>query len=85
LDEVDLVPANHPNERSCQNIGAASGCKEVPVSITDDMQIMMFLADGETNNVRFDQLPNSGNSDFTLSLNVTNMSYANLELNFPLK
>ena len=85
LDEIDLVPANHPNERSCQNIGAASGCKEVPVSITDDMQIMMFLANGESNNVRFDQLPNSGDSNFTLSLNVSNMSYANLELNFPLK
>tara|TARA_B100000459_G_scaffold147112_1_gene115353 strand:- start:1333 stop:3357 length:2025 start_codon:yes stop_codon:yes gene_type:complete len=85
LDEIDLVPANHPNERSCQNIGAASGCKEVPVTINDDLQIMMFLAEDETNNVEFDQLPNSGDSNFTLSLNVTNMSYAKLELNFPLK
>ena len=85
LDEVDLVPTNHPDERNCQNIGSANGCKEVPVSITDDLQIMMFIADGESNNVRFDQLPNSGDSNFTLSLNVSNMSFANLELNFPLK
>ncbi len=85
LDEVDLVPENHPEERTCQNLQPSNTCKEVPVSITDDLQIMMFLADGESNNVRFDQLPNSGNSNFTLGLNVTNMSYAHLELNFPLK
>ena len=85
LEEIDLVPTNHPQERSCQNLGAAQGCKEVPVGITDDLQIMMFLADGESNNVRFDKLPNDGDSNFTLGLNVTNMSYAHLELNFPLK
>ena len=85
LEEIDLVPTNHPEERSCQNLGAAQGCKEVPVSITDDLQIMMFLADGENNNVRFDKLPNSGDSNFTLGLNITNMSYAHLEFNFPLK
>ena len=84
LDEVDLVPANHPEERTCQNLGSANGCKEVPVSITDDLQIQMFLKAGESNNVRFDQLPNSGSSNFTLALNITNMSYAHLELNFPL-
>ena len=85
LDEVDLVPENHPEERTCQSLGAGNGCKEVPVSITDDLQIMMFLADGESNNVRFNQLPNTGDSNFTLGLNVTNMSFAHLELNFPLK
>jgi hypothetical protein len=66
-------------------LDAGNGCKEVPVSITDDLQIMMFLADGESNNVRFNQLPNTGDSNFTLGLNVTNMSFAHLELNFPLK
>ena len=85
LDEVDLVPENHPEERTCQGLNAGNGCKEVPVSITDDLQIMMFLADGESNNVRFNQLPNTGDSNFTLGLNVTNMSFAHLELNFPLK
>ncbi|MGY8727689.1 MAG: hypothetical protein ACKVKS_00510 [Candidatus Poseidoniales archaeon] len=85
LDEVDLVPANHPEERSCQNFGSTNGCKEVPVSVTDDLQILMFLAADESNNIRFDQLPNSGDSNFTLALNITNMSYAHLEFNFPLK
>ena len=85
LDEIDLVPENHPQERTCQNLGSANGCKEVPVSITEDLQIMMFLAEDQSNNVRFDKLPNSGDSNFTLALNVTNMSFANLELNFPLK
>ena len=85
LDEVDLVPENHPEERSCQNLGSGNGCKEVPVTITEDLQIKMYLEAGETNNVRFDQLPNSGASDFTLSMNITNMSYAHLEFNFPLK
>ena len=84
LDEIDLVPANHPEQRSCQNLGSANGCKEVPVSITDDLQIMMFLDEGQTNNVRFDQLPNSGDSNYTLAVNITNMSYAHLEINFPL-
>jgi len=85
LEEIDLVPANHPEERSCQNLGSANGCKEVPVSVTDDLQIMMFLAEDQSNNVRFDKLPNDGDSNFTLALNVTNMSFAHLELNFPLK
>jgi hypothetical protein len=85
LEEVDLVPANHPEQRSCQNLGSANGCKEVPVEVTDDLQIQLFLAEAESNNVRFDQLPNSGDSNFTLALNITNMSYAHLELNFPLK
>ena len=84
LEEVDLVPANHPEQRTCQNLGSANGCKEVPVEITDDLQIQLFLAEGESNNVRFDKLPNSGDSNFTLAVNITNMSYAHLELNFPL-
>ena len=83
LDEVNLVPANHPEERSCQDLLASSDCKEVPVTITDDLQILMFTKEDETHNVRFDQLPNSGSSNFTLALNVTNMSSAGLVLTFP--
>ena len=85
LDEVDLVPANHPEQRTCQNLNPTAECKEVPVAITDDLQIMMFLDDEQPNNIRFDQLPNSGDSNFTLAMNLTNMSYAHLEINFPLK
>ncbi|MFB1004872.1 MAG: hypothetical protein QMC59_00130 [Candidatus Poseidoniaceae archaeon] len=83
LDEVNLVPDNHAEERNCQNLLASSDCKEVPVTITDDLQILMFTKEGESNNVQFDQLPNSGASNFTLALNVTNMSQAGLVLTFP--
>ena len=83
LDEVNLVPENHAEERDCQDLLASSDCKEVPVTITDDLQIHMFTKEGETHNVRFDQLPNSGVSNFTLALNVTNMSAAGLVLTFP--
>lgn len=83
LDEVNLVPENHPEERDCQDLLASSDCKEVPVSVTDDLQILMFTKEGENHNVRFDQLPNSGVSNFTLGLNVTNMSSASLVLTFP--
>ena len=83
LDEVNLVPSNHAEERDCQDLLASSDCKEVPVTITDDLQIHMFTKEGESHNVRFDQLPNSGASNFTLALNVTNMSSAGLVLTFP--
>jgi len=83
LDEVDLVAPNHPEERSCTNFGANPDCKEIPVYATDDLQISLFVKSGENNNMRFDQLPNKGVSDFTLALNVTNMTNAGLVLTFP--
>jgi hypothetical protein len=85
LDEVNLVPDNHPEERNCQNLNAQPGCKEVPVSITENLQIIMFVDEEQSHNVRFDQLPNTGSSNFTLALNVTNMSQAGLDLTFPQK
>ena len=83
LDEVDLVPEGNSEERNCQNLLASSNCTEVPVSVTDDLQISLFVKNGESNNLRFDQLPNQGYSNFTLALNVTNMTNANLMLTFP--
>ena len=83
LDEVDLVAPNHPEERSCTNFGASADCKEIPVSATDDLQISLFVKSGESNNMRFDQLPNQGVSNFTLALNVTNMTNADLVMTFP--
>ena len=83
LDEVDLVAPNHPEERTCTNFGASTDCKEIPVSATDDLQISLFLKSGESNNMRFDQLPNQGDSNFTLALNVTNMTNADLVMTFP--
>lgn len=83
LDEVNLVPQGHADARTCTNFGAAADCKEVPVSTTDDMEISLSVAQGQTNNVRWDQLPNSGVSNFTLAMNITNMSNAALRVTFP--
>ena len=83
LDEVNLVPEGHQDARQCTNFGAASDCQEVPTSTTDDMEISLFVADGQTNNVRWDQLPNGGVSNFTLAMNISNMSNAALVVTFP--
>ena len=83
LDEVDLIAPNHPEERQCSNFGASADCREIPTYATDDLQISMFVKSGEETNMRFDQLPNKGVSDFTLALNVTNMTNAELVLTFP--
>ena len=83
LDEINLVPEGHQDARSCTNFGAAADCQEVPTSTTDDMEISLSVADGQTNNVRWDQLPNSGASNFTLAMNISNMSDAALMVTFP--
>ncbi len=83
LNEVNLVPEEHQEARTCTNFGAAQDCKEVPVSVTDDMEISLGLADGQSNNVRWDQLNNQGVSNFTIGLNITNMSNAALVVTFP--
>jgi len=83
LDEVNLVPLDHEGVRTCQTFGSTSSCKEVPTSATDNLEIALDVAEGETNNVRWDQLPNSGASNFTLSMNITNMSNAALVVTFP--
>ena len=57
--------------------------KEVPTSTTDDMEISLSVADGQNHNVRWDQLPNSGVSNFTLAMNISNMSNAALVVTFP--
>jgi hypothetical protein len=83
LDEVNLVPSDHEEKRNCQNLLASNGCYEIPVSATDDLEISMFVADGETYNAEFNQLPNKGVSNFTLALNVTNVTDASFVLTFP--
>ena len=83
LDEVNLVPADHEEKRNCQNLLASTGCYEIPVSATDDLEISMFVADGETYNTQFNQLPNKGVSNFTLALNITNVTDAAFVLTFP--
>lgn len=84
LDEVDLIPADHPTERQCQNMLASSDCREVNVSATNNLEISMFTKVGETHNARFNQLPNQGLSNFTIGLNATNMTSADMNLHFPI-
>ena len=43
----------------------------------------MFVKDGETHNSRFNKLPNSGESDFTVAMNATNVTSATMEFTFP--
>lgn len=83
LDEVSLVPSDHEEKRTCQNLLASNGCYEVPVEATDDLEISMFLADGKTHNTEFNQLPNKGVSNFTLAINVTNVTDAIFVFTFP--
>ena len=85
LDEVNLVPSGHAQERSCSSALSDPGCKEVPVTITDDLEIHLLTKEGENNNVRFDQLPNQGSSNFTLAMNITNITDARLVLTFPVE
>ena len=85
LDEVNLVPTGHEQERSCSSPLSDAGCKEVPVTVTDDLEIHLLIAENENNNVRFDQLPNQGSSNFTLAMNVTNITDARLVMTFPVE
>ena len=85
LDEVNLVPPGHEQERDCNALLSGDGCKEVPVTITDDLEIHLLIAENQNNNVRFDQLPNQGSSNFTLAMNVTNITDAQLVMTFPVQ
>lgn len=57
----------------------------MPVTVTDDLEIHLMTKAGESNNVRFDQLPNQGSSNFTLAMNITNITDARLVLTFPVE
>ena len=85
LEEVNLVPSGHPEERSC--VGrypqASADCREVPVTATNNLEISMFVKDGEEYNSRFSKLANSGESNFTVAMNATNVTSANMIFTFP--
>ena len=89
LAEVDLIPEGHPEERECDKSDDPGGiyisddCREVPVSATNNLEISMFVKEGETYNTEFDQLPNSGQSNFTVAMNVTNVTSATMMFTFP--
>jgi len=88
LAEVDLIPEGHPDERDCDTSTdpfnyQSDDCREVPVEATNNLEISMFVKDGETHNTRFDQLANSGQSNFTVAMNVTNVTSATMMFTFP--
>lgn len=85
LEEVDLIPEGHPEERSCAGryAFASADCQEVPTTATNNLEISMFVKDGETHNSRFNKLPNSGQSDFTVAMNATNVTSATMVFTFP--
>jgi len=84
LDEYNLVPDDHPRERSCQGAWASADCKEVPVEITDDLEIHLLAdTDEEEKNIEMNQLPNHGSSNFTFAANTTNMTKATITVTFP--
>ena len=85
LDEVNLVPSDHEERRDCQTIGIVQGdnCYEVPVEAIDDLEISMFPEDEKEHNTEFNYLTNKGVSNFTLALNVTNITDAIYVFTFP--
>ena len=85
LEEVNLIPEGHPEERSCSGryAFASTDCQEVPTSATNNLEISMFVKEDETYNTRFNKLANSGQSDFTVAMNVTNMTSATMMFTFP--
>ena len=82
LDEVNLVPTGHPESRSCTNFGANADCKEVPVTVTDDLEIHLSSTP-DLSNMEFVQLPNQGSSNFTMAMNISNMTSGLFEATFP--
>lgn len=84
LDERNLVPEDHPDNRRCATLGTTTGCKEVPVSATEATEIDLLIKDGEDINAGFDALENPADEAFSLSIVTTNMTRAGMALTFPL-
>lgn len=85
LEEVDLIPEGNPDERSCAGRYslASADCREVPTTATNNLEISMFTKSDETHNTRFNKLANSGESDFTVAMNATNVTSATMVFTFP--
>lgn len=85
LEEVNLIPDGHPEERSCAGRYslASADCREVPTTATNNLEISMFTKSDETHNTRFNKLANSGESDFTVAMNATNVTSATMVFTFP--
>ena len=87
LDEVNLIPEDHPDLRNCPPTRTPQGenCQEVPVSATNNLEISMFTSPDKDHNTRFNLLPNHGqdNWNFTVAMNATNVTSASMEFTFP--
>ena len=85
LEEVNLIPDGHPEERSCAGRYslASADCREVPTAATNNLEISMFTKSDETHNTRFNKLANSVESDFTVAMNATNVTSATMVFTFP--
>ena len=84
LDERNLVPEDHPDNRRCATFGTSTDCKEVPVTATEATEIDLLIDEGQTNNAGFDKLENPADEAFSLSIVTTNMTRAGMALTFPL-
>jgi len=84
LDERNLVPEDHPDNRRCATLGTSTDCKEVPVTATQATEINLLIDEGQTNNAGFDELENPADEAFSLSIVITNMTRAGMALTFPL-
>ncbi|MEC7722981.1 MAG: hypothetical protein VYB36_03645, partial [Candidatus Thermoplasmatota archaeon] len=84
LDERNLVPEDHPDNRRCATFGTSTDCKEVPVSATEATEIDLLIKDGENVNAGFEEVENPADEAFSLSIVTTNMTRAGMALTFPL-
>ena len=66
LDERNLVPEDHPDNRRCATFGTSTDCKEVPVSATEATEIDLLIKDGENINAGFDEVENPADEAFSL-------------------
>ena len=83
LDEKDLVPDGHAEARDCQNFLSTDGCREIPVHVTDNLEIYLLQDSEEDHNMVYNQLPSLGAQPFTMAMNVTNMTDATLRMTLP--
>ena len=83
LDERNLVPEDHPQNRKCATFGTTTDCREVPVSATEATEIDLLIDEGESNNAGFDAIENPADEAFSLSIVTTNMTRAGMVLTFP--
>ncbi len=94
LEEWNLLPVNHPNWRNCQHLGASPDCREIPVEplqgrncddttadspSLDECKLVIWL----NGTIKWQSM--SDTDQFTIAMNMTNMTHAQLAFTFPPK